>query len=160
MKKIFLLLLLIPSLLSAQEPPVKIQGDTLYTFIINGIGQKSPIAFSIDKITAQKIKQSDDYKNTHFDTANINKKIRDYGTYDTLAMYLWMKIMRAAADTQEKLKYKISFTIPQGAVGRIFYTDEEGLCITFPFQAQNTYGGMIYATSYTDDTHTSILDTK
>jgi len=117
--------------------------------IQNGLDQSVKILFKIGYKTLRQIKGDADYTKPH----SYN------GTPYTMTLleYIHEKIHMAAFKTKLQCKNETSFTILNNVSGLIFYT-EHGLTITFPFQAQNGYGNMIYDTSYTDVRGTDFIE--
>lgn len=98
-----------------------------------------PIKFAIRCETIAKILKSESYKNSSKDKNFLDNKI----SRDTLALHLMSIVNGAIFSARLKLKNRISMQIPEGQTGRIYWSEKDGLCISFAIRAQNGFGNMI-----------------
>lgn len=115
--------------------------------IQNGLDQYVKISFNTSYETLYEIKNSQSY--------TLDKQ--KYKDDISLHTFLHYKIVMAGFNTKLKCKNETSFSVPANSKGMIFFVDGK-MTINFPFQAQNGYGNMIYAQSYSDDSGTLIDD--
>ncbi len=155
MKTIFLFIAIITStILFSQQ--VQLADGKFQTFITNGNNEESNIEFSISNDVLEKIKLSQDFKNISEDKNLIQKNIEKRNVSDPMTIFLLTKVSAAGFATKYKLKNKTSFKVTENSKGKIYYS-ENGLTVSFPFEAQNDLGAEMKATSITNDKSTSIL---
>ncbi len=117
------------------------------TIVTDGLEIEVPIKFSIRGETIAKILKSESYQNTCKDKNFLDNKI----SKDTLALHLMSKVNGAIFSARLELKNRASMQIPEGQTGRIYWSENDGLCISFAIRAQNGFGNMIISEVISND---------
>lgn len=121
-----------------------------FTSIPNGVGQEISVKFTLSNENIELIKNHPSYKNWDSITFTNPKNadfIERHKNHTHLETYLFSTIGMASIWAKLDLKNMKSFTPIENSKGLI-YCKENKINISFPFQAQNGYGNMIFMEAY------------
>lgn len=153
--KTLIILFALPFIALAQQQ-VEIKNNTFYTNVQDGRGKNIDISFSLSDEAIEKILNSDSYSATKKDSNFLKVNIEKRGITDTLAIHLFSLVNGAVFSTGSELKNPTSLSIEENSKGMIYCSGDK-IAISFPFQAQNSKGIIIYAESITKDSETLII---
>jgi hypothetical protein len=120
------------------------------TKIKSGVGQEIVVKFAISNENLELIKNHQSFKTWDSITFNNPKNadfIAQHKSHPHVETYLYSTIGMASIWAKLDLKNMQSFTPILNSEGLI-YCKEDKINISFPFQAQNGYGNMIFMKAY------------
>ena len=120
------------------------------TTIKSGVGQDVVVKFTISNENIELIKNHPSFKNWDSITFNNPKNsdfVQLHKSHSHLETYLYSTIGMASIWARLDLKNSQSFTPILNSEGFI-YCKEDKINFSFPFQAQNGYGNMIFMKAY------------
>ncbi len=150
MKNILLLLGLF-FCLTVQSQNIKIENGIFYTTAKNGLNQLNNIKFSIDNETIEKIKLSNDYKETLKDKDFINSVKVKNKISSILVAHLFSAVNNAVLNTGWQIKNEISLDFIENTIGEIYFNKNNELIIEFYFKSKNEIGNELTLKSQFND---------
>jgi hypothetical protein len=155
MKKLMLFVFCVLSYytISAQNENTNpyLKENVFYVTIESGGGEQISISFTLKSDAIEKIINSKIYKeweNVTFSDPKNAGFIEKYKTMPHIDIFLMGEIRMAAFYAKMKIKNSTSFLPVKGNGGFIYVGEGDKINISFPFQAQNGYGNMIFSKAY------------
>ena len=147
MKKLLMVSMMFMSYVSYGQDIPKIENGFLVVTLENGVGIEQKVKFSISDDDYKKIKSSELFKKwketTWSNPANAGY-IENHKKWDEVVTYLEGKITSCKFTLKIlKLKNGSSLEFIEGSKGMVYFSDNGGIRISFPFKAQNGYGNSI-----------------
>ena len=128
--------------------PSGIKYGVFSTKMENGIGVKMPISFKV--IDIQEVKNTNVYKafaDGYVTDKNYQAECKALGL-DVFGAFLLESTQISGVTVKYEFKNKASFTLIKDAEGSVYAMSPDEVVFSFPCQAQNGYGNMIYNTAY------------
>jgi hypothetical protein len=151
MKKLLVLTMVLSSFVSyGQLKQPKYDGEYLYSTLENGVGIERTIKFSLDKDRYEKVKSSELFslwKKITWDNPKNKEYIDNHKGWDEVIMYLNGQITMSKIYLKMKLKNGSSLDFIDDSKGIIYFSDNNGIRISYPMKAQNGYGSYIVGSS-------------
>tara|TARA_R110002124_G_scaffold200960_1_gene367523 strand:- start:222 stop:701 length:480 start_codon:yes stop_codon:yes gene_type:complete len=139
MKKIILLLTILFSI-TIHSQNIKVENGVFYTTAKNGLNQVKNITFKIDNPTIEKIKVSEEYKDTLKDKDFLNGTKTKNKISSSLAAHLFSLVNNAVLNTGWNIKNEISLDFIEKTVGEIYFNVDEEMIVSFYFKSKNEKG--------------------